>query len=94
MSHSIEYKCISDSFRLLILVLPFISFNQLKQPSEYPQPRLLQLPCIHQFPPSFQEMRHQFLFIIVFRWIPMIRFDEAFHLIVSYQPSFVLGHNR
>lgn len=78
----------------LILVLPLIQFTQRKQFLKHVQPWLCQLTCVHQFPVTFQEMNHEFLFVIVFGWITLICLNEGLHLIVPRHPSFVLCHNN
>ena len=79
---------------LLILILPPILFTQRQQLIKLFNSIRFHLPGIQQFAVELDEVQRQMFFNAVFGWILMILLNEAFHLIVSYQPSFVLGHNR
>ena len=65
-------------------------FTQRQQLLKHPQPWLMQLPGIHQFPPSFQEMHHQsFIGVILGRVTVMFLNEVSIEVLRTNLPTLV-----
>ena len=71
------------------MINSFILFTQRKQPFKSLNPLSFQAPPIIQFLVMMNEV---ILLWVVFGRFPMVILYEAYHLIVSYSPTFFLGH--